>query len=102
MEGSHQPIITKEEFAQVRKILDSKSFSTNNRGRRGKYGSNDIWCNKLKCYCGSSMNRRVWRRVNNIPQYCYQCYSVRRHIVGGANRTLFSVDLPPRLCRTGT
>lgn len=26
MEGSHQPIITKEEFAQVRKILDSKSF----------------------------------------------------------------------------
>lgn len=42
MEGSHQPIITKEEFAQVRKILDSKSFSTNNRGRRGKHGSNDI------------------------------------------------------------
>ena len=29
-------------------------------------------------------------------------YFVRRHIVGGANRTLFSVDLPPRLCRTGT
>ena len=28
--------------------------------------------------------------------------SVRRHIVGGANRTLFSVDLPPRWCRTGT
>lgn len=29
-------------------------------------------------------------------------FIVRRHIVGGANRTLFSVDLPPRLCRTGT
>lgn len=29
-------------------------------------------------------------------------YTVRRHIVGGANRTFFSVDLPPRLCRTGT
>lgn len=29
-------------------------------------------------------------------------YIVRRHIVGEANRTLFSVDLPPRLCRTGT
>ncbi|MDY3747686.1 MAG: glycosyltransferase [Lachnospiraceae bacterium] len=26
---------------------------------------------------------------------------VRRHIVGGANRTLISVLLPPRLCRTG-
>ena len=31
-----------------------------------------------------------------------QLLGVRRHIVGGANRTLFSVDLPPRLCRTGT
>ena len=29
-------------------------------------------------------------------------FTVRRHIVGGANRTLFSVDLPPRWCRTGT
>ena len=28
--------------------------------------------------------------------------TVRRHIVGGKNRTLFSVDLPPRWCRTGT
>ena len=27
---------------------------------------------------------------------------VRRHIVGDANRTLISVNLPPRLCRIGT
>lgn len=27
--------------------------------------------------------------------------NVRRHIVGGANCTLISVLLPPRLCRTG-
>lgn len=47
VEGSHVPIVTKEEFERVRKMLDSKSFSVNNRGRR----------------------------VNNIPQYCYQCYS---------------------------
>ncbi len=29
-------------------------------------------------------------------------YTVRRHIVGGANRTLISVLSPLRLCRTGT
>ena len=29
-------------------------------------------------------------------------HTVRRHIVGGANRTLISVKLPLRLCRTGT
>lgn len=28
--------------------------------------------------------------------------AVRRHIVGGANRILISVLLPPRLCSTGT
>lgn len=46
----------------------------------------------------------------NIGRYLGWYYSrehrgrivVRRHIVGGANRTFFSVDLPPRLCRTGT
>ena len=75
IEGSHEPIVTKEEFAKVRKILDSKSFSIDNRGRRGSHRANDVWCRKLKCYCGASMNRRVWRRVNGIPQYCYQCYS---------------------------
>ena len=48
---------------------------------------------------------------HNVPvkfgkEYCKNnsryCVIVRRHIVGGANRTFFSVDLPPRLCRTGT
>ena len=75
IEGSHEPIVTKEEFTKVRKILDSKSFSIDNRGRRGSHRANDVWCRKLKCYCGASMNRRVWHRVNGIPQYCYQCYS---------------------------
>ena len=36
------------------------------------------------------------------PDLFRKGYGVRRHIVGGANRTLFSVDLPPRWCRTGT
>ena len=28
--------------------------------------------------------------------------TVRRHFVGGANRTLISVETPPRSCRIGT
>lgn len=92
MEGTHEPIITKEEFEKVRKMLDSKTLSVNNRGRRGKHKANDVWCRKLKCYCGASMNRRVWRRVNDIPQYCYQCYSqVRTGSI--ATRTKKGLDL---------
>ena len=59
--------------------------------------------------------RRYWKVEIGMSEYemldimgdgynrsLLQNNSVRRHIVGGANRTLFSVDLPPRLCRTGT
>ena len=42
VEGSHEPIVTKEEFEKVRKMLDSKSFSVNNRGRRGKHKAGSL------------------------------------------------------------
>lgn len=74
VEGTHEPIITKEEFEQVQKILSTKSASIGNKGARGRHVSNDVWCKKLKCSCGSSFNRRVWRRINGVPQYAYQCY----------------------------
>lgn len=74
VEGTHETIITKEEFEQVQKILRSKSSSVNNKGARGRHVSNDVWCRKLKCSCGASFNRRVWRRINGVPQYAYQCY----------------------------
>ena len=32
----------------------------------------------------------------------YGQVNVRRHIVGGANRTLISAETPPRSCRIGT
>lgn len=44
--------------------------------------------------------KETWDPAASLKTVC--AFAVRRHIVGGANRTLFSVDLPPRLCRTGT
>lgn len=74
VEGTHEPIISKEEFERVQYILSTKSSSIGNKGARGKHISNDVWCKKLKCSCGGSFNRRVWRRINGVPQYAYQCY----------------------------
>ena len=74
VEGNHEPIITKEEFERVQEMLKEKTASRNNKGARGKHTANDVWCKKLKCVCGSSFNRRVWHRVNGVPQYAYQCY----------------------------
>lgn len=74
VQGAHKRIITVEDFERVQQILSTKSASVNNKGARGKHTSNDVWCKKLKCSCGSSFNRRVWRRIDNVPQYAYQCY----------------------------
>ena len=54
------PIVTKEEFQKVQEMMDSKSASINNKGRRGKKVSKDVWCRKLICECGHTYNRVVW------------------------------------------
>lgn len=75
VEGHHEPIISKEDYYKVREMLDNKTISTMNRGKRGKHTSNDVWVSKLRCSCGCTFNRRVWRYLENGPQYSYQCYS---------------------------
>ena len=74
VEGTHERIISVEEFERVQQILSTKASSKNNKGARGKHVSNDVWCKKLKCSCGASFNRRVWRKIDDVPQYAYQCY----------------------------
>lgn len=75
VEGSHTPIVTKEQFEKVQQMLDGKSESVHNKGRRGKKVSNDVWCRKMKCECGSSYNRVTWHNSPEGPQYAYQCYN---------------------------
>ena len=48
------------------------------------------------------LRKHLVEEMADVLMYYNDVMLVRRHIVGGANRTLFSVDLPPRLCRTGT
>ena len=74
-EGNHTPIISKEQFEKVQEILDNKSQSINNKGRRGKNIPKDVWCQKLKCECGSSYNRVTWHITPEGCQYAYQCYN---------------------------
>ena len=73
VEGAHEPIITEEEFQRCQEIRNSRSSSTENRGRKGVRASGDVWTCKLMCSCGSPMYRRRWRVVDGVPQYCYQC-----------------------------
>ena len=75
VEGKHTPIISKEVFEQVQKII--KSHSTIKPGTKMKQavGSpKDIWSKKLQCECGSKMNKRVYSRTGNNILYGYYCY----------------------------
>lgn len=89
-EGNHTPIISKEQFEKVQEILDNKSQSINNKGRRGKNIPKDVWCQKLKCECGSSYNRVTWHITPEGRQYAYQCYN---QIRTGSVRTREKKDL---------
>jgi len=78
VEGTHEPIVTVEEFERVQKIMESKRTELPhvNRGRRsGKPPKKTIWGRLLICECGSHFNMRVWDRADGHLSYGYQCYS---------------------------
>lgn len=75
VEGTHDPIVTKEEFQKVQEILTAKTAHKDNVGARGKHTANDVWVKKMKCICGHTFNRKVWHRTRDgTPQFAYQCY----------------------------
>ena len=79
VEGKHQPIITKEEFEIVQKRMDSHSVQAKERSY-GHGVSDNIWCKKLKCSCGSNFNRKAWSKSDVYGTvYGYQCYSQKKN-----------------------
>ena len=74
VEGKHEPLISKEDFARVQEI--KKSRMENRVGnQRARVEPTSIWSKKLRCCCGSSFNRRKWHKhVDGSTTYAYQCY----------------------------
>lgn len=76
VKGTHEPIISEEQYCKVQEILDSKVATKRAKQRRGKKPSLDVYCRKMKCQCHSSYDRKVWHRTKeNQVQYAYQCYN---------------------------
>ena len=74
VEGSHEPIISKEQFAAVQKIIDSKTTTTSNRRKTGTKPFECVWSGKMKCECGGSFNRKIWHtKKDGIKQFAFQC-----------------------------
>lgn len=74
IEGTHETIVTQEEFDRVQEIIKSRT-KNDNKNRIGKNPHKNIWSKKLICNCGSSINRRTayTSKVTGEKSYIYQC-----------------------------
>ena len=85
VEGTHQPIVTKEEFEKVQKIRKSHTKHIPTKKKSGGGVAKSIWTSKLKCTCGSSFNRRNYHKNSSGEMtYCFQCYNQKNN---GSTRT---------------
>ena len=78
VKGTHEPIVTQEEFEQVQKIFKGKIRERNGKPV-GHRIQQDVFCRKLICQCGHTFNkRRGYTTKNNEQRYLYQCYDQLR------------------------
>ena len=80
VQGTHEPIVTVEEFEKVQAMIKSRQrehpeSGTNQKRVFGNRKPIDIWTELLICECGHHFNRRIWHREIGHNLYSYQCYS---------------------------
>lgn len=100
VEGKHEPIISKDDFEKVQKIMETHS-TTDSSNKAIRVGiPKNIWSAKLKCECGSKMNKKVYSRRNKEEvMYGYICYdqknkgSAKKRKLNGLDSTGFC-DIP--------
>lgn len=100
--GSHEAIVTEEEFERVQKIMDSKRSKCKNLQSGiqtlGKRPRTTVWGKLLVCECGHSFSTRVWNRSKDTVNTAYQCYSSVR---SGSYESRKKRGLPlDGICRT--
>ncbi len=78
VEGKRQPIVTKEEFERVQKLIEEKRPQMEGcRKNRGIY-SEDLWRRKMRCHCGHAFAKTKWHTRTDFTTYTYKCYDQTR------------------------
>ena len=77
--GTHEIIVTEEEFERVQRIMESKRKDCKNlsTGRRstGKRIPETVWGRIVECSCGRNFTRIKWSGSGDKVKYGYQCTS---------------------------
>ena len=101
VQGTHEPIVTVEEFERVQRIMATKTNAMpylKVGQQKGKKPRTTVWGKLLVCRCGHTFNMRKWDRSARLPGNAYQCYSSVRT---GSYQSRLNKGLPVEgICRT--
>ncbi len=79
VEGKHQPIVTKEEFEKVQKLIEEKRPQMEHFMKNRGIHSDDLWRRKLRCQCGHAFAKTRWHsKSRDFTTYTYKCYDQTR------------------------
>ncbi len=83
VEGTHEPIISPEEFDRAQELRKSRTIikkdAEGNEVRAGQPPCKHIWGAKCRCTCGHAMNRRIAHKSKTgDTSFIYQCYGQLR------------------------
>ena len=81
VEGRHTPIVTKEEFEKVQKILESHCVVKKGKRGHGCAAPKSVWTRKMICECGSTFNRSTSYKneEREVWTYYFQCYAQKNN-----------------------
>lgn len=96
VQGTHEPIVSVEEFERVQRILKSKTkdLKINPDGSHnltGKCLPKDVWGKLLRCQCGHALNRASYSTSSKVKKVAYQCREVQ---INGKPETRKKKGLP--------
>lgn len=74
----HQPIVTKEEFGRVQKMMAEKDAQMGQRRKNKGVHSDDLWRRKMRCQCGHAFAKTKWHTKTDFITYTYKCYDQTR------------------------
>ena len=104
VQGTHETIVTEEEYNTVQKMLSNSVRKTNMKDTVDKHSvgqkkPSDVWVKLLECECGHKFNRKKWHiKTNGEKQYGYMCY---KQIRTGTIKTRLNKGLPIEgICKT--
>ena len=98
VQGTHEPIVTVEEYEQVQKLMDAKSviMKNHNKGKRrvGRMQHTTAFGRLMICQCGNKFNLRFHSRDGRTDGVDYQCYtSVNRGSVAKRLNKGLSIEI---------